>query len=75
MANGSEVCCALGICCPPARAEEALAREMVKGGLSDESAKQAAKWVHDKFDLAPKGTLTELKAAIGKMAREDKDHG
>lgn len=79
MSNGAE-CCALGICCPPLSQEQvdALAEEMVHGGTCDmETAKPIAAWLLKEYDLAPAGSLTELKRHIAKLVRKadkkDKD--
>lgn len=58
--NG-EVCCILGVCCPPGSQEQldALAAEMSKAGVNDHRA--AAKWVLEHFDLLPSGSLAEFK--------------
>lgn len=69
--NG-EVCCILGVCCPPnsLEQEQALADALVKDGACEtEHAPKAAKWVLKHFDLAPKGSLVEFKATIARMAR------
>lgn len=69
--NG-EVCCILGICCPPnsEAQREALARELVKDGLAHpREASGLAEWILKHFDLAPAGSLVGLKAAITTMAR------
>lgn len=54
--NG-EVCCILGICCPPESEErvEALAREIGKAfECSHDDAKRFARWMIKNFTLAPK---------------------
>lgn len=69
--NG-EVCCILGICCPPASAQqhEALEKEMVKDlKCSADDAKKHAAWTLKHFDLAPKGTLSPLIAEVARMAK------
>ena len=71
--NG-EVCCILGVCCPPlsAKQQDALTREMVKGtGCSEDEAKKISKWVLENFDLAEVGTLTSMKHSIAKLARKN----
>jgi hypothetical protein len=62
--------CVLSVCCPPAVAQEGFATLLVREGLSEADAKTCAAWVFEYFDLAPKGTLVELKAAIAKLARD-----
>jgi hypothetical protein len=72
--NG-QACCILGICCPPGSAaqEDALAKEMIKDGVCDpEYAFKVSKWILKHFDLAPVGSLTDLKTAIATMARKSK---
>jgi len=70
--NG-EVCCILGVCCPPGSAEQvdALASELVKGKVCSENpeAHKVAVWMLKHFDLAPAGTLTEFKKQIARMAK------
>jgi len=69
--NG-EVCCILGVCCPPLSEQqyEALASELVKGaGCEAAHARTVAEWLLKHFDLAPAGSLSALKADIAKMAR------
>lgn len=70
--NG-EVCCILGVCCPPnsAASVQALAVEMEKARLypDKKEAHACAKWMLENFDLAPKGTVAPLIAAIAKMAK------
>lgn len=59
MSNG-EVCCILGVCCPPVEARAKLAAEFVKLGAPQEYAVACADYVKTTFDLAPFGTLTPL---------------
>lgn len=70
--NG-EVCCILGVCCPPGSAAQAsaLAKELVKDGVCAEvnEAHRVAVWVLKHFDLAPAGTLTPFKTAIVQAMR------
>ena len=69
MSNG-EVCCILGVCCPPAEAEAALALELEHAGVSPEDAKKAAKHMLKEYDLAEAGTLTPLKNSFAKLGRQ-----
>ena len=73
--NG-EVCCILGVCCPPNsnRQSSALAGEMVKDGVCGEvkEAKAIAEWLFEHFDLGPKGTVTPLLQAGAKLQRDVK---
>lgn len=70
--NG-EVCCILGVCCPPGSEAQAnaLASELVKDGICSENpeANKVARWVLKHFDLAPAGTLTDLKKQIARLAK------
>lgn len=71
--NG-EVCCILGICCPPDSPERiaALAREIGKDfGCSDLEAKAYAAWMIGHFALAPK-TLEPFITDIVRHARHSK---
>jgi hypothetical protein len=69
MSNG-EVCCILQVCCPPAEAEDALARELVEhADMSEAEAQKAAKHMIKEYDLAAPGTLKPLKDSIAKIAR------
>lgn len=73
--NG-EVCCVLGVCCPAGSEAQAqaLATELAKDGVCEErEALKIAKWTLKHFDLAPAGSLTELKGAIASLVR--KKHG
>jgi hypothetical protein len=71
--NG-EVCCILGVCCPPLSSEQtdALARELVKDRVCAEmvDAKRIARWTLKHFDLAPAGSLVALKSALAGLVRE-----
>lgn len=54
MSNG-EVCCIVGICCPPARAKARLAVELAKDcGCDSTTAGKVADYVFERFALAPK---------------------
>ena len=70
--NG-EVCCILGVCCPPGsdRQVDALAKEMHKDlGVDASECGRYARWVLKHFDLAPKGTVTPLIVAAAKLQRD-----
>lgn len=72
MSNGAEMCCAVGICCPPASAERvhALAKILAdKGSMKAINAHLAAACVLENFDIAPKGTLQPLIDSIATQAR------
>ena len=67
MSNGSEACCALGICCDAASAKQrqALAKILADNcTVSPMSCEEAARIVLDKFDLAPVGSLQAFKDLI-----------
>lgn len=69
--NG-EVCCLLGVCCPPSAQRAALASVLEERGLCNRAqAIQVARWVLRSFDLAPAGTLRPLlKAAVKHSGQE-----
>jgi hypothetical protein len=70
MSNG-EVCCILGVCCPPERRRDVLAASLVRDvGCDQKDAVEIADWVVERFDLAPRGTLDPLIEAISEMARK-----
>ena len=74
MANG-EVCCILGVCCPPAAAQKKLAEMLAKvGGVDQATATKQAAYVFEAFDLAPAGTLGALKAEIARHAKTSNGH-
>jgi len=67
MANGSEACCAMGICCPALSAKQRLAlAKIIEDGAGKEqvSCEEAARVVLEKFDLAPVGSLQAFKDLI-----------
>jgi hypothetical protein len=61
--------CLLAVCCSPARAEEQYAKQLVREGLDEASAKRCAAWTFEYFELAPKGSLVQLKADIARVAK------
>lgn len=63
------VCCILGICCPPAKQEDAYAEYLIAEGVSKADAKKAAKATLERFDLAEKGTLQPLKDSFTRLAK------
>jgi hypothetical protein len=72
--NG-EVCCILGVCCPPGSEAQsaALAKELTNDMVcSDTEARVVAAWLLKHFDLAPKGTVAPIITEIAKMARKAK---
>lgn len=75
--NG-EVCCILGICCPPLKRAPALATEMVKAGLfpattaGRSQALTVARWHFKHFDVVPAGTGLPIVAAVAGHARKAK---
>ena len=73
MSNG-EVCCILGVCCPPDSPEQlnALAKEIGKvTNWPEIDAVNVAKFMLDTFDLAPKGSLAGFVEEIARMARNN----
>lgn len=72
MSNGSEACCALGICCPPASVQQrnALAKILTDNAAVPFTAETAAACLLEHFDLAPTGTLQPLIDAVAAMARK-----
>lgn len=77
MSNGSEACCALGICCPPASAEQTAALAKIITDDTDINGKltaaDAAACVLEHFDLAPKGTIQDFVKQIARLARKHTD--
>lgn len=73
MPNGSQ-CCALEICCDRSSQKQTKAlATMIREDYPQvpmQYAEQAAEWILKNFDLAPAGTLGDLKRAIAKVARE-----
>lgn len=71
--NG-EVCCILGVCCPPlsARQQSAFVKELIADAVvtDPDAAARVAKWVLTHFDLAPAGSLTALKTTVATLARK-----
>ena len=58
--NG-EVCCILGVCCPPEARATALSTELQHAGVLDQvSADKAAAFVLAHFDLVPAGMMLPL---------------
>lgn len=78
--NG-EVCCILGICCPPEARGAALATEMVKDNVFDGRfnarapedvqayAQHVAEYIFKHFDLVPAGTGVPLMKAAAAHAQ------
>jgi hypothetical protein len=62
--------CLLEVCCLSAQAEAGLAEAMIAAEVCDKKdAPKCAAWIHEYFDLAPKGSLVEFKAVITRLAR------
>ena len=61
--------CVLEVCCASAKAQDGLARLIVQEGISEADAKKCSAYMHEYFDLAPKGSLVQLKADIARLAR------
>lgn len=53
MPNGAELCCILGVCCPPLAEKrlKLLTDHFVAGGMAPEAAAQAAEIASQKFTL------------------------
>ena len=68
--NG-EVCCILGICCPPASTQRrgALVKQLVTDLPTPITPEAVADWILANFDLAPKGTLQPFVDRVVAMAR------
>jgi hypothetical protein len=64
MSNGG-ACCILRICCPPDKAEAALAGEIRTWGFSKTKAAKLAAMIFAKWDLAPLGTAQAVKDGWG----------
>ena len=65
--------CLLAVCCDPAQAQQGLAKAMVEAGVCDKKdAPKCAEWIHEYFDLAPKGSLVQFKADIARLARDNR---
>lgn len=63
--------CILQVCCRSGEAKQAMADQMVEDlGCDRKEADEMAGWIDDNFDLAPKGSLTEFKNEIARLARE-----
>jgi hypothetical protein len=65
--------CVLEICCPPGSAapRQTLAAEVSKStGYDLEMCQQVAEFIFDNYDLAPKGSLGNLKAEVARLARQ-----
>lgn len=63
-------CCILEICCGGREQVEALAGKLVTAdGLNERQAMVAAEWILARYDLAPKGSLEQLKRTVAKLAR------
>lgn len=66
-------CCILCVCCTCGgdRQRETLAEELLKAVnyLDPSAARQCADWVIDRFDLAPKDSLTAFKGEIARLAK------
>lgn len=76
MSNGAEVCCAIGICCPPRSAGQidALKKILVdKGGLQAKAAHDAAVCLLENFDLMPAGSTDHFKSDFVKMTKHVAD--
>jgi hypothetical protein len=69
MSNG-EVCCILGVCCPPEeRRERAVTQIANETGTTATDAGVVFDWFDSRFDFAPKGMLQPLIDRIAEDAR------
>lgn len=73
--NG-HVCCILGVCCPPGSEAQitALEAELIADQVcaANPEAKRVAAWILKHFDLAPQGSLDQLRSAFVQHARNAK---
>lgn len=70
MSNG-KICCALGVCCDGPAQKAAIEKALVHDvGCTEKEAGAVAEWIVTSFDLAPPGSLKDLKDAIATMARK-----
>lgn len=70
MANG-EVCCILGICCPPAQAKAKMVSEFQKvSGYDADGCEKIADFLVERFAFAPKA----MEHAIQEIARLARKH-
>ena len=68
MSNGSEACCAVGVCCPPAARKAALVKILVDNTdppLSADQASTAAEVILGGFSLAPKTFEPLMEELVG----------
>lgn len=67
MSNGSEACCSLGICCPPASPQRraALVKIMTDDGCDSKAAGIAADAIIQRFALAPKSFESVIEEIVG----------
>ena len=68
-----EMCCLLGICCPPEEQRAALAKLFESEGLDKKAAEKAAEVVYANFDLAPSGSLLLLYEGVKRAIKGEKD--
>ncbi len=72
MSNG-EVCCILGICCPPAEARVKLVSELQKAsGYDQDGCQKIADFLEERFVFAPKsfGPVIEEIVRMAKHSQE-----
>lgn len=61
MSNGSEACCILSICCPPAAARTKLVSEMaLASGATSDHCEKIADFLLERFAMAPKSFQTVI---------------
>ena len=71
MSNG-EVCCILGVCCPPSsavRRASFVSHVVAEVGMDPAHAEKMVDWLDVRFDFAPKGTMQPLIDAIAGHVR------
>jgi len=69
MSNG-EVCCILGVCCPPAERKQKVVKAMADDlSISETAAVAAFEWFASRVDFVPKGTGQPGIDAVAAMAR------
>lgn len=74
MSNG-EVCCILGVCCPPAARKQKVASALALDlSLSETDALAIFEWFDSRVDFGPKGTIQPAIDAVAALARQHPPH-
>lgn len=69
--SNGEVCCILGVCCPPAAARAKMVSEFQKvSGYDADGCDKIVAFLEERFDFAPKGMIQPLIDHIATMARK-----